>query len=109
MSGNGEGLKYKHKKRKSKIKRYKKSKFKTRRYKKYKKKTKQNKKRGGRPPVGNECMYVTYDGPGFPRPRIERNKASCDQKPGCTWGHKFSWSRPSRGARPRCYKTRAGN
>ena len=53
----------------------------------------------GRPPVGNECMYVTYDGPGFPRQNSTskvKTKMSCDQKPGCTWGHKFSKpNRPS--------------
>lgn len=89
----------KTKKKKKKTRRKNKSKKKE-----SKKKTKQKKLKGGRPPKGNECMYVYKDSPGFPRKKRERTKKECVKKQGCKWGMKLSPHYPNRGKIPRCYK-----
>ena len=70
--------------------------------KKSRKKTEQD-KYGGRDPIGDECMYVYADKPGF-RNRRKRSAASCASKDGCVWGFNLKWQRPITGARARCYK-----
>ena len=61
-------------------------------------------------PRGNDCMYYRNgeqktDG-SHAGNKEERDQDSCRKKSGCRWGTKMHWTRPIRGASPRCHKER---
>ena len=59
-------------------------------------------------PRGNDCMYYRNGEPktdgSHAGNKEERDQDSCRKKNGCTWGTKLHWTRPRRGASPRCHK-----